>query len=94
MFTFLLPPSSDYVIIHLGGYNCSLPMQSAVCDKLHDNCTLPIKPWWSELGVNKDVNKLAKSAYCYFVELKLSTPIPPLTVNMSKFSSIRIFSPF
>ena len=68
-------------------------MQSAVCDKLHNNCTLQNKPWWSELGVNMDVNKLGKSVYCYFVELKLSIPLPLLTVNMSKFSSMHIFSP-
>ena len=66
MFTSLLPPNSDHVMIHLGGYNCAICyVQLSAWEYVQTEQLQPPK-WiitWSELGGNWDVNTLAESVY-------------------------------
>lgn len=67
MFTFLLLPNSDRVMIHLGSYNCAFcrhtqtdsmgvcTNRTIVIPQLNHPLTSP------ELGTSKDTNKLAES---------------------------------
>ena len=68
MFTSLLPPNSDHVMIHLGGYNCAICYaQLRAWGYVQTEQLYPPK-WiitWSELGGNKDVNTLAEYVYWY-----------------------------
>ena len=57
MFTSLLSPSSDQVMIQVGGYNC------AICYAQLTVCGYVQTEQLSDLPGNKDVNTLAESLY-------------------------------
>ena len=65
MFTCLLSPNSDHMMIHLLAYNCAI-WQWRLCMRVCPNRTVVISQWiitWSELGGNWHVNTLAECIY-------------------------------